>query len=136
MSVAIGAQVYRGVQATMQHDYNLRTGALYLTEKLRANDSAQTVRVAQVAGGDALVLRDDYQGSTFETWIYVSDGHLVEETLDAGAKPNAAAAQAIMPMRAMALKLDAQGLLKADFVDASGHETTLVQQVRSGGGAR
>ena len=52
----MGAGVYQRAADAMQSGYDRRTGALYLTEKVRQHDETAGVRVATLAESDALVL--------------------------------------------------------------------------------
>ena len=74
----MGAGVYQRAADAMQSGYDRRTGALYLTEKVRQHDETAGVRVATLAESDALVLTTSVEGEAYETWIYVHKGYLCE----------------------------------------------------------
>jgi hypothetical protein len=96
-----GANVLRTTATTAQHDYDTRTGDLYLAEKIRQFDVAGATRIDTVAGGDALVFSQQVAGSTYETWVYVYNGELSEELIPAGSSVDLQQGQAIMPMQSM-----------------------------------
>lgn len=91
--VMIGANVYQGTVRGMDRNYDMRTSLSYVSEKLRQNDVAGGVYVAELEGSNALVLVHDFGGTVYETWIYSYDGELREllvkqgtATRDAGRK--------------------------------------------------
>jgi hypothetical protein len=118
---AIGADVYKGAAKNMQENYDMRTGALYIAEKLRQNDAAGCVRAGMVSGADAVVLQDSRPGMGYETWIYVRDGELCEITAPSGAEVQFSAGQAIMPMRSMELELVPGRLLRIKLTSPEGN---------------
>lgn len=118
----MGAGVYKNAAAAMEHNYNRRTGALYLTEKIRQHDTAGGVRLSTMAGLDALVLTDSVQGGVYETWIYVRDGQLCEVMVAAGQTALPSGGQAIMPMNALQAS-GSGGQLHLLLVDTDGQTT-------------
>ncbi|MDR0425202.1 MAG: DUF4860 domain-containing protein [Clostridiales Family XIII bacterium] len=118
---AIGADVYKGAAKNMQENYDMRTGALYIAEKLRQSDVAGCVRMGKVSGADAVVLMDSRPGMGYETWIYVHDGDLCEITAPPGAEVQFSAGQAIMPMRGMELELVSGRMLRIKLTSPEGN---------------
>ncbi|MDR0571165.1 MAG: DUF4860 domain-containing protein [Clostridiales Family XIII bacterium] len=98
---AIGAQVYTNEGEVISDNYDMRTGALYISEKARQNDAAGCVRLDRTAGGDALVLTENKSGKGYETWIYIHEGTLREIMIPPGGSPNVSDGQTIMPMERM-----------------------------------
>ena len=103
----MGAGVYQRAADAMQSGYDRRTGALYLTEKVRQHDATAGVRVATLAESDALVLTTSVEGEAYETWSYVHKGYLCEVMVAAGSSVSPDGGQSIMPMAA--LRLSASG---------------------------
>jgi hypothetical protein len=117
---AIGADVYKGAAENMEENYDMRTGALYIAEKVRQNDIGGGVRLGQVTGGDALVLTENKSGKGYEMWIYVHDGELREILAAPGANIDLTAGQAIMPMAGMELGYVSDNLLRVRLTGAEG----------------
>jgi hypothetical protein len=142
-TISVGA--YRSVSTTMQTDYSQRTGALYLTQKLRQADVAGAVRVASMAvsgadaasadaaSADALVLTTNIAGQDYADWIFVQSGMLREELLPSGQTPDPNLAQAIMPMQSLQLKL-ADGRLDIRLLHADGSQESVSLTLRSQNG--
>jgi hypothetical protein len=129
---AIGANVYRDTAATMDENYGMRTGALYIAEKLRQNDVADGVRLDGIeGGGDALVLIENRTGEGYETWIYVYDGALREILTARGAAIPLESGQIIMPMEAMELERASGDLLRVSLTSAGGGVSNLSLSLRA-----
>lgn len=78
MVVMIGANVYQETAESMEQNNTLRTSLTYVAEKLRQSDAAQGVTLSQLEGQPALVLRQTFNETVYETWIYHYDGALCE----------------------------------------------------------
>ena len=102
---AIGADIYSIGASNIENNYDMRTGALYLSEKIRQNDVENSIRIDQISGRDALVLTENKSGMGYESWIYVHNGYLREILLPPKSQFNPSAGQVIMPMK----------MIEADF---------------------
>jgi hypothetical protein len=101
----IGADIYRGAADTMQQGYNQRTSVLYVTEKIRKNDSEGATRIDSVNGTDALVLTEQLGDRNFETWLFVQDNTLYEGVFEQGVEPKVELCQPIMPMNSLTARM-------------------------------
>ena len=132
---AIGANTYKDISASMQKNYDLRTGVMYLAEKTRQNDVAGGIAVKKMYGADALVLTEQVTGRGFETWIFVYDGMLCEIVIASGSSNNISLSmlQRIMPMKTMTLTLDKTNLLSVQLVTPEGTTSSITLNVSSSG---
>ncbi|MCL1847808.1 MAG: DUF4860 domain-containing protein [Coriobacteriia bacterium] len=105
MLCVIGAQVYRGTADTMRMNYDSRTSVLYVAEKVRHNDLADSVRTDSVGGNDALVLTERRSGRGYETWLFVQDGMLYEGVFAPGATVDIKLCQPILPLEEMTVSM-------------------------------
>lgn len=78
MLVSIGAGVYQKTVDDMNSNYNSRTAYSYVAEKLRQNDEADAVSVADLGGSPVLVLSNDFGGTVYSTYLYAYDGYIRE----------------------------------------------------------
>jgi hypothetical protein len=136
----IGAEVYRETAATMQRNYDQRTSALYVAEKVRQNDLDGSVRIEQVNEADALVLVERESGRNYETWLFVQDQMLYEGLFAPDAVIDAKLCQPIMPMSALTIvpSETGNGLFSATFYTTDGQTTNvdLCPRSQQGGGGR
>lgn len=119
--VVLGANVYKGISADMTANYNARTSVAYLSEKVRQNDVAGGVGVRTLGENNALVLVQDVEGATYETWIYVADGVLREVTVAAGTQVQTGDGQEIMELERLAFHRDNGSLIGIEAIDTDGN---------------
>ena len=129
----LGANSYSQTVAVVQEGFNQRTGVLYIAQKVRQNDIGGGVRVDTYNDGTALVLTEQQTGQGFETWIFVKDGFLCEQQIQAGTEIVDDQAQRIMPMRMLALSFSEEDLLKVALITETGSVNTTNIAVRSSG---
>ena len=92
--VLIGAKQYQKTADNMNYNYEVRTAASYITEKIRQNDSSCDICVTTLSGVDALAISTVENEKNYTTYIYYYEGWLRELfvsesavfTLDAGQK--------------------------------------------------
>lgn len=132
----IGADIYRqGVQSA-KSNYNIRTSILYLTEKVRANDTAGGVAVRHIGGQSALVLNTQMDGEDYETWIYMEDGYLCEVLLEKGGQVTNGIGQEIMQISDIVFELEEDRLLLIDVTDIDGQTADARVWLECGGRGR
>ncbi len=131
----IGADVYRGTADSMSTNYDDRTSVLYVAEKIRQNDSSDSIRVDEAYGSDAIVLTENISGSGYQTWVFVKDGILYEGLFAPDASVDVEICQRIMPMQEMVVSRDPgkTQLLNISFTTVDGGTQDFDLWTRSSG---
>ena len=80
--VIMGADVYQKSVNDMNRNSTIRTSLSYLSEKIHQNDAENGIRIDQLNDLPSLVLTQNLNGETYETWIYAYDGMLCEIMTD------------------------------------------------------
>lgn len=80
--VIMGADVYQKSVNDMNRNSTIRTSLSYLSEKIHQNDAENGIRIDQLNDLPSLVLTQNLNGETYETWIYTYDGMLCEIMTD------------------------------------------------------
>ena len=80
--VIMGADVYQKSVNDMNRNSTIRTSLSYLSEKIHQNDAENGIRIDQLNDLPSLVLIQNLNGETYETWIYAYDGMLCEIMTD------------------------------------------------------
>lgn len=122
---AIGAGVYQRTADNMQENYDIRTGVLYIAEKVRQNDMADSLRIEEFEDNTALVFIEQRTGLNYETWVYIYEDQLCELLIASGMELKPSNGQVIMPMRAMSLNKEDSGLLRIALTDINGRDSSL-----------
>lgn len=121
--VTVGAETYQNTVENMDRNYETRTSVAYLTEKLRQNDSMDSISLSALSGEPALMMTQEINGKNYSTWLYFYDGYLKEllmlqdgnlgtDTLDAG--------QNIMKLSGLTLTEMSDHLFSMELVTANG----------------
>lgn len=76
--VILGANVYQKTVKNMGACYNSRIATSYITQKIRQNDSYDTVHVGKLLSQDALIFSSTIGEDSYSTYIYCHDGSLCE----------------------------------------------------------
>ena len=82
--VILGANVYRQTVKNMSACYNSRIATSYITQKIRQNDSYDTVQVGKLLSQDALIFTNTVGNDSYSTYIYCHDGSLRELFMKTG----------------------------------------------------
>ncbi|MCL2851995.1 MAG: DUF4860 domain-containing protein [Defluviitaleaceae bacterium] len=80
--VFIGADVYSSTVRRMDTSFEVNTTLMFVSTNIRQHDSQGAVRIDELEGRPALVLRQYLIGRIFETWIYHHNGELRELFID------------------------------------------------------
>lgn len=112
----IGANVYHNTADSMARNYDNRTGALYVAEKIRQNDVAGVISTDSVDGSDALVITEQRSGQGYKIWLFVKDGTLYEGFFAPDVAPDPALCEEIMPMRSLTINRNGSGVDAIEFV--------------------
>ena len=65
----LAADIYQDTTTMADENYESRTVLSYLTEKIHQNDNG-TVTIGSVDGTDSLIIRQDYDGEEYCTYIF------------------------------------------------------------------
>ena len=124
-----GVRVYERVNARDRASEEMRTCVQYLTNKVRQTPGA--VAVAAFGDGDALVLDETIDGQQYVTWVYYSDGWLMELF---GAKEGAFSprdGQRVLEVRALTLDIQ-DGMLMGTVTGSDGNCVELMLDLSGG----
>lgn len=73
-----GANVYRKTAEASYFNYTERTCLSYITQKIRHYDQKDCVKTENINGTDALVLKENIDGTIYNTYIYCDNGYVKE----------------------------------------------------------
>lgn len=132
-ALASGARIYKDVSRVMEEQYTARTALGYVTTKLHQSDAAGAVSLGTLDGTPALLIRETMDGADYLTYIYCSDGYIMELFCPAAAQLTPADGLPVVPAEALTFSQE-DGLIRIDCVTDAGSETAWASLV-SGGAA-
>ncbi|MEG2038640.1 MAG: DUF4860 domain-containing protein [Oscillospiraceae bacterium] len=104
MVVMIGANVYKSTVEQSNLNFNLNTSLSYVSEKIRQNDLDDSISIGKIEDTQALVLKQDINGTTYQTLIYYSDGYLRELFAAQGTELSCASGQPLIELDGFNIK--------------------------------
>ena len=132
--VLIGAKQYRYVTNRMNQNFNTRTTAAYLTEKIRQNDIKNTISITDLQGCEALSIHSAGENYDYTTYIYCYEGFLRELVVTKGSVYSLSSGQPITEITNFRLTLYNNSLLKAELETTPGEKLSLYFHIQSGMG--
>lgn len=84
MIVILGKDIYTNIIDDRESNYNLRVSLSYITNKIRQGDKENSVFLDSINDNQALVIRENYDGLNYDTWIYYYDGYIYEILVEEG----------------------------------------------------
>lgn len=125
-----GVSVYQRLIARNQQAYEYRTTSQYFAGKL--HQAPEGVRVDRFGAGEALVIAQQLDGETYQTWVYCHDGWLMELFClpNSGLQPQDG--ERILPLDGFDATLQ-DGLVKIQWVNGQGEAQQLIHAGRQEG---
>lgn len=119
--VLLAGRIYQSSVENASRNDTARTALSYITEKVHQNDSANAVFLGTFDNCDSLVLSQEYNGTTYYTYIYPHNGKLKELFIKEGANATAESGKAIFDIQDFSVELVNAHLLKCECTDGSGN---------------
>lgn len=134
--VIYGANIYKGIHADMDSNFEFRTPLSYISTKVRQNDDQNMISIVEKDGVQALVLETIDSGERSQTWIYEYNHSLREIYLTKGISFQLDDGQAILPSYGLTFEME-NGLLNITTKDHRGNSRSLSIAFRAeqGGGS-
>lgn len=130
--VTIGADVYQHTVEDMGVNYESRTAVSYIMEKIRQNDTADSISLTTLEDVPALCMLSQIENETYCTYLYLYDGHLKELFMREGTSLGGQILPAgtdIMELKALALSYASRDLIRVSLQTASGESHTFYVHV-------
>lgn len=124
----LAADIYQDTTTMADENYESRTVLSYLTEKIHQNDNG-TVTIGSVDGTDSLIIRQDYDGEEYCTYIFEEDGMLKELFVRSGTAVSTADGKAVIPVEDFKMEALENGLLHFSCMSEEGRKMDTVVAV-------
>lgn len=128
--ILFGAQTYESIGQDMESNFKIRTPMTYVATKVRQHDQVNSVEVKALEGASALVLKEEDENSSYETWIYVYEGQLMEAYIDTGAPLKLGDGMVLMEVQALDFKKE-ESKLTIEMRTDEGEAYTLYLRLRT-----
>lgn len=136
LALILGTKTHTAMKTASDRAYYSRTALSYISEKLRHCDSRDAVEIGEFAGSSALVLRETYDGTDYETTIYYYEGGVRELFCEKGVQFEPSAGEEIIEGQAIGFSISDSGLVGVEYTDPDGNTASAGVWLRSGGEAK
>lgn len=129
--ILIGAKQYKHTANSMDANYESRTISSYLMEKIRQNDSVNTISICELEGTQAIALKTLENDVTYVTYIYYYNEALREIMVTESSVFSLEAGQEIIKTGGFYPDLDGDDLLKINITTTEGNSLELYLSIHS-----
>ena len=126
MVIAVGAGAYRKITRQSEEDYTLRTSLSYVSQKLRQADAEGALSIGTIGGEEALLLTSEYDGTSYTTYIYESNGSLCELFTKSDAEADTDYGTPLVALTGFEAERVADALYRISVTDSNGKTTSLL----------
>ncbi len=112
--VVFGGSIYHNIVETSNQNDQSRVALAYFSNQVRRADLADSLEIGQLYDTEALLLKQNYDGYQYITYLYCYEGKLYEQFVEQGYEVEPNFGTAIMDMQSLAFNLE-NGLLSIDF---------------------
>lgn len=135
--VLFGARIYKRTVSEMDASFASRTALSYITEKVRSHDytggaAVDDIDIASMNGNSVLILNETVRGTDYVTYLYVTDGYLMEFTADASYDFQYDEGNKILEISGFEVKRISDSLYYFDVTDGDGNDTNFYVSLYSG----
>jgi hypothetical protein len=132
--VLIGAKQYQSTADSMNSNYEVRTAASYLEEKVRQNDSMGSVYATDLLGVQALAIQSLEDGVVYTTYIYYYGNSLRELFVTDSSVFSLDSGQEIIELSGFAVETLRPGFIRATYTGTDGIPYAVYLSVHSEAG--
>ena len=132
--VLFGARIYRNNVDNMSDNFDKRTGVLYITERIQANDEGD-FSVISSDSTDVFVMSTHINSEVYNTYLYVYDGSLCEYTGQFGKPFNLSYGEKILPAESLAIEMSSPDIVHFTLSFDDGYEAKFATYLKSIGGS-
>lgn len=130
-TVLIGSRVYENIGLRSSRNFTGSTAVSYIANKVRQSDRAGMVQVREIDGVPVLVLGQEINQVSYETWIYYKDGMIRELFSNPDSGLGLEDGLEILECQGLDLEME-DGMLRISTLGEGGGSLRLC--LRSGGG--
>jgi preprotein translocase subunit SecY len=132
--VLIGAKQYKSTANSMNENYEVRTAASYLEQKVRQNDSTGAISATDLLGVQALSIQSTENDTVYTTYIYYYEDYLRELFVTDSSVFSLSSGQKIIELSGFDVEQLRPGFIRATYAGTDGisHEVFLSVHSLSG----
>jgi hypothetical protein len=127
----LSANIYSSATGHSSMNYTAGTALSYLTEKVHQNDVNGNISIGTLDGNECLILKQEYNGTTYYTYIYTDNDTLKELFIKEGTDFSPDAGRAILPVNSFTMKSVSQNSFQFTCEDQDGQDASVIVSIKS-----
>lgn len=127
----LSARIYRSITESSSLNNTSRTGLSYISEKIHQNDRNGNIQIGSLNGTDALIMKQNYEGSVYYTYIYSYKNTLRELFVKEGVRVDLSAGTKILDLESFSMEEVKENLFQFDCVTKDGKKDSVLVSVKS-----
>ena len=129
--ILLATNIYRSATENSSLNYTAGTSLSYISEKIHQSDENGKVSLGTFDGHDALILKQEYEGTADLTYIYVDEEVLKELYVKDGVQAASASGKTILPVKSFKMKALGEQVFSFTCIDGEGHEASTIVGIHS-----
>lgn len=127
----LAANIYSSATGHSSMNYTAGTALSYITEKVHQNDINGNVSLGTLEGNECLILKQEYNGSAYYTYIYADENMLKELFIKDGTSFSLDAGREILPVKSLTMKAVNENAFRFICVDEEGQDASVIISIKS-----
>lgn len=129
--VVLASGSYSRQIRTSEASFTSRTALSYVTEKLHQADTSDSITAGTLDGQDAIIIRQEYSGQAYVTYLYAYEGYLRELFMKEGVSASAADGRKILATDGFSFEESQNGLFHLSCTDSDGSVSDTYVSIKS-----
>ena len=129
--VVLASGSYSRQVHTSEDSYTSCTALSYVTEKLHQADNSDAIDAGTFDGQDAILIRQEYSGQSYVTYLYAYDGYLRELFIKEGVAASAGDGREILATDGFSFEESRDGLFHLSCTDSNGNLSDTYVSIKS-----
>ena len=129
--ILLAANIYRSATENSSLNYTAGTSLSYIADKIHQNDEKWNVSLGTFDGHDSLILKQEYNGTVYFTYIYTDGNTLKELYVKDGAQVTADSGKPILIVKSFTMDTVNEHTFRFTCADEKEQKVSTVVSVRS-----
>lgn len=129
--ILFATDIYRSATEHSTLNYTAGTSLSYISEKIHQNDENGNVSLGTFEGRDALILEQNFNGTSYFTYIYADQNELKELFVKEGVKTSAAAGKTIVEVKSFTMEKLYDNVFRFSCIDEKNQTASSVITTRT-----
>ena len=129
--ILLATNIYRSATEHSSLNYTAGTTLSYISEKIHQSDENGSISIGTFDGLDALILEQEYNGTSYFTYIYTDENELKELFVKEGVQADASSGRPILQVKSFEMEPVSDHTFRFTCTDEAGQNASSIVSTRS-----